>query len=58
MTEQENLELQIRTYDANYRAGTPICTDAAYDKLVEELVQKFPDSELLKKGVVQVAESD
>ena len=53
MTEQENLELQIRTYDANYRAGTPICTDAAYDKLVEELVQKFPDSELLKKGVVE-----
>ena len=49
MTEQENLELQIRTYDANYRAGTPICTDEAYDRLVEELPQKFPDSILLKK---------
>lgn len=51
--EQENLELQIRTYDANYRAGTPICTDEAYDKLVEELAQKFPDSVLLKKGVIE-----
>lgn len=53
MTEQENLELQIRTYDANYRAGTPICTDEAYDRLVEELAQKFPDSALLKKGVIE-----
>lgn len=53
MTEQENLELQIRTYDANYRAGTPICTDEAYDRLVEELAQKFPDSVLLKKGVIE-----
>lgn len=53
MTEQENLELQIRTYDANYRSGTPLCTDEAYDKLVEELQQKFPDSELLKKGVIE-----
>jgi len=52
MTEQENLELQIKTYDSNYRAGTPLCTDAVYDKLYEELVSKFPDSELLKKGVV------
>jgi len=53
MTEQENLELQIRTYDANYRAGTPICTDEAYDRLVEELAQKFPDSVLLKKSVIE-----
>jgi len=53
MTEQENLELQIRTYDANYRAGTPFCTDEAYDNLVEELQQKFPDSELIKKGVIE-----
>lgn len=53
MTEQENLELQIRTYDANYRTGTPICTDEAYDKLVEELAQKFPDSVLLNKGVIK-----
>jgi NAD-dependent DNA ligase len=52
MTEQENLELQIKTYDSNYRVGTPLCTDAVYDKLYEELVSKFPDSELLKKGVV------
>lgn len=50
--EQENLELQIKTYDSNYRAGTPLCTDTVYDKLYEELVLKFPDSELLKKGVV------
>src|SRR5664279_1043707 len=53
MTEQENLELQIRTYDSNYRAGTPICSDEAYDRLVEELTEKFPDSELLRKGIVE-----
>jgi len=53
MTEQENLELQIKTYDSNYRVGTPLCTDAAYDALIEELVTKFPESELLKKGVIE-----
>ena len=53
MTEQENLELQIRTYDSNYRAGTPICTDEAYDKLVDELREKFPKSNLLKKGIIK-----
>lgn len=51
--EQENLELQIKTYNSNYRAGTPLCTDEAYDKLVEELSVKFPKSELLKKGVIE-----
>jgi NAD-dependent DNA ligase len=40
-------------YDSNYREGTPICSDEAYDRLVEELIEKFPDSELLKKGIVE-----
>jgi len=53
MTEQENLELQIKTYDSNYRAGTPLCTDEVYDKLYEELVLKFPESSLLRKGVIE-----
>ena len=53
MTKQENLELQIKTYDANYRAGTPLCSDEAYDKLVEELAKEFPNSELLGNGVIQ-----
>lgn len=53
MTLQENLELQIKTYDANYRAGTPLCTDETYDKLVDELREKYPDSELLKNGVIR-----
>lgn len=58
MTEQENLELQIQTYDANYRAGTPLCTDEVYDKLVEELKQKFPKSKLLKKGVIEQVQKE
>jgi len=52
MTEQEDLELQIRTYDSNYRAGTPLCTDQVYDQLIEDLRENFPNSELLKKGVL------
>lgn len=52
MTPQENLELQIRTYDANYRAGTPLCTDAAFDKLMDEIRVSYPSSELLKKAVI------
>jgi NAD-dependent DNA ligase len=30
-----------------------MCSDEAYDRLVEELIEKFPDSELLKKGIVE-----
>lgn len=58
INEQENLELQIRTYDSNYRAGTPICTDEAYDKLIEELQQKYPDSSLIKKGVIEQTQKE
>lgn len=53
MTPQENLELQIKTYDANYRAGTPLCSDTTFDLLVEELKSKYPNSELLKNGVIR-----
>ena len=55
MTKQENLELQIKTYDANYRAGTPIATDEVYDQLLDQLKSEFPDSDLLKRGVIKTS---
>lgn len=53
MTEQENLELQIRVSDKAYRDGYPIILDTEYDFLKEKLERDFPDSELLKKGVIE-----
>lgn len=52
MTTQENLELQIRTYNAAYRVGEPLCSDETYDRLMDELKTNFPTSELLKKAVL------
>ena len=53
MTEQENLEFNIENYNEFYRIGQPRISDQEYDKLVEELAQKFPDSVLLNKGVIK-----
>lgn len=47
------LELDIQIYNQAYRDGNPIITDEEYDKLVKTLEEKFPDSQILKKGVVQ-----
>lgn len=53
MTEQEDLEFRIEEYNEFYRLGEPRISDTAYDKLMEELQQKFPNSILLKKGVIE-----
>ena len=53
MPEQEQLEFKIQLHDNFYRSGEPRITDEKYDKLVEELAEKFPDSILLKKGIIE-----
>lgn len=52
-SEQEDLEFRIEEYNEFYRIGQPRISDEAYDKLIEELKQKFPTSILLKKGVIE-----
>ena len=49
---QQLLESEIRLYDEKYRQGDPIISDKEYDALIEVLKENFPDSELLKKGVI------
>jgi len=48
-------ELEQKIIDANieYRKGTPIMEDKAYDSMLIELGQVYPESELLKKGVIE-----
>lgn len=53
MSEQEQLEFRIEKYNEFYRSGEPRISDEEYDKLVEELAEKFPNSVLLKKGVIE-----
>lgn len=50
MTTLESLIVRANTA---YRAGTPIMTDKDYDKLIERLKIEKPDSELLKKGIIE-----
>lgn len=53
MTDQKQLEHIIVTYNEAYRKGEPIVSDQVYDELVETLKNKFPDSKLLNKGVIE-----
>lgn len=56
MTDSElktSLELDIQIYNQAYRDGNPIITDEEYDKMLKTLEEKFPDSQILKKGVVK-----
>lgn len=52
MKTQKELESLIKDSDTRYRAGIPICTDSAFDKLMDELRTNYPSSKLLKKAVI------
>ena len=47
------LELSIIKANDDYREGNPQITDEEYDNLLSILKRKQPDSELLKKGVLE-----
>lgn len=53
MSEQEELEFKIEEYNEFYRLGEPRITNEEYDKLIEDLADKFPKSILLKRGVIE-----
>ena len=53
MKSQQILEQSIRVFNEAYRKGNPLISDSQYDLLIEELKEKYPNSELLKKGVLE-----
>lgn len=53
MTEQENLEFEIENYNEFYRSGQPRISDEEYDKLIDKLKEKYPQSVLLKKAILE-----
>jgi len=58
MTDKIQLEHIIVAHNEAYRKGKPIVSDQVYDELVETLKNKFPDSKLLKKGVIEQAQKE
>lgn len=48
-------ELEEKFVEANrlYREGNPVMTDKEYDRMKEELERHFPDSDILKKAIVE-----
>ena len=53
MTNQTQLEHVIVTYNEAYRNGNPLVSDTEYDALKEKLERDYPNSTLLKKGVIE-----
>lgn len=48
-------ELEEKFVEANrlYREGSPVMSDKEYDRMKEELERHFPDSDILKKAIVE-----
>lgn len=48
-------ELEEKFVEANrlYREGNPVMSDKEYDRMKEELERHFPDSDILKKSIVE-----
>ena len=50
---QKELEEKIVEANRLYREGNPIMSDKEYDRMREELGRHFPDSDILKKAIVE-----
>lgn len=50
---QKELEEKIVEANRLYREGNPIMSDKEYDRMKEELGRHFPDSDILKKAIVE-----
>ena len=50
---QKELEEKIVEANRLYREGNPIMSDKEYDSMKEELERHFPDSDILKKAIVE-----
>ena len=53
----KELEKAIKGYDKAYRDGDPLITDMEYDLLLDQLREKDPGNELLKKAVIEDIDS-
>jgi len=52
---QKQIESFIEEANRKYREGSPIIDDAGYDALLDQLRLNYPESFLLKKGVIEKA---
>ena len=50
---QKELEEKIVEANQLYREGNPVMTDKEYDDMKEELEKYFPDSDILKKAIIE-----
>lgn len=50
---QKELEEKIVEANRLYREGNPVMSDKEYDSMKEELERHFPDSDILKKSIVE-----
>lgn len=50
---QKELEEKIVEANRLYREGNPVMSDKEYDSMKEELERHFPDSDILKKAIVE-----
>lgn len=50
---QKELEEKIVEANRLYREGNPIMSDKEYDSMKESLGRHFPDSDILKKAIVE-----
>lgn len=50
---QKELEEKIVEANRLYREGNPVMSDKEYDRMKEELERHFPDSDILKKAIVE-----
>ena len=53
MEKQTILEQAIVSYNQAYREGSPVISDKEYDKLIDQLRAEFPESDLLKTGILE-----
>jgi NAD-dependent DNA ligase len=53
MSLQKELEDVLIQYNEAYRLGEPLISDEEYDELIDHLKSNYPDSHILKKGVVE-----
>ncbi len=49
---QDQLEEEILHHEGLYREGNPEISDTDFDSLLKDLKENFPDSDLLKRGVI------
>lgn len=50
--ERKEFENKLIAWDKAYRVGNPLISDYEYDKALSEFYDKYPDSEIFKRGIL------